>query len=162
MSMYELASEYLALLEYADSDDPEERQVFLDTLEGLKGEIGCKADNCANIITVLQSRVNAIDAEIERLERRKNATSNSIGNIKMAIRMAMEVMGTTKVQTDTHTFTIQKNGGKQPMEITGDVPDNYKRIIYEIDRERIRTDLEQGMVLPFAHLDERGTHLRIR
>ena len=48
------------------------------------------------------------------------------------------------------------------MEITGDVPDNYKRIVYEVDRERIRADLEQGAELPFAHLNERGTHLRIR
>ena len=42
------------------------------------------------------------------------------------------------------------------------VPDNYKRVVYETDLEKIRKELEDGKQLDFAHLEERGEHLRIK
>ena len=73
-----------------------------------------------------------------------------------------EKLNQRKITTDFHTFIVCKNGGKQPMEITGDVPDNYKRVVYETDTEKIRKELEAGATLPFAHLEECGEHLRIK
>ena len=67
-----------------------------------------------------------------------------------------------KVQTAHYTFAIQKNGGKLPLKIIGEVPANYKRVVYEDDKDKIRKELEGGKKLDFAVLEERGTHLRIK
>ena len=48
------------------------------------------------------------------------------------------------------------------MIIDGEVPDNFKRIIYEDDKELIRKHLEDGEVLNFAKLLPRGEHISIK
>lgn len=161
-TIYELTADYLKLMELGDSDDPEDQQAFLDTLEGLTGEIEMKADNYAVVITSFKNQAAAIDAEIKRLKQRKAAVDNSIDRMKDRIKEAMEAMGKAEIKTDLHTFKIQKSGGVQAMKITGEVPDNYTKIVYETDNAKIRADLEAGKTLPFAELLPRGTQLRIK
>ena len=161
-SLFQLEDQYILLSQLGDSDDPEDQQAFLDTLEGLTGEIEMKADSYAVVITQFKNQSEAIDAEIKRLRKRKEAVDNSVDRMKARIKEAMELMGKTEIKTDLHTFKIQKNGGKQAMEITGDVPDEFQRIVYETDTEKIRKALESGEELPFAELLPRGTQLRIR
>ena len=72
------------------------------------------------------------------------------------------ITGKTKFATNLFTFNIAKNGGKQPLTIDGDVPEEYQKIIKENDNEKIRADLESGKELPFAHLEPRGESLRIK
>ena len=52
MTLYELTSDYLTLLEMAEDPDID-IQAFDDTLEGLEGEIEAKADGYAKVITTL-------------------------------------------------------------------------------------------------------------
>lgn len=162
-TLYSLTAEYNALLELALSDDPDDEQTFLDTLEGLTGVIESKMDDYAVVMTHLSGHSDLIDKEIKRLQAMKQAIDNHQKRMKdHLLRVMTDTLHQTKIKTDLHTFTVCRNGGKQPMEITGEVPDNYKRIIYETDTEKIRADLENGVVLPFAHLNERGTHLMIK
>lgn len=162
-TLYSLSAEYNALLELACSDDPDDEQTFLDTLEGLTGVIESKMDDYAVVMTHLSGRSDLIDKEIKRLQVMKQTIDNHQKRMKEhLLRVMTDTLHETKIKTDLHTFTVCKNGGKQPMEITGEVPDNYKRIVYETDTEKIRADLENGVELPFAHLNERGTHLMIK
>ena len=161
-TLYALTSDYLKLMDLGDSDDPVDQQAFLDTLEGLTGEIETKADNYAVIIDSFKNQSAAIDAEIKRLKKRKDAVDNSIDRMKDRIKEAMEAMDKLEIRTDLHTFKIQKNGGKQAMMITADVPDAYTKTIIEPDNDKIRAALESGEELPFAELLPRGTQLRIR
>ena len=45
-SLYQLTNEYQALLDFGSSCDPEDHQAFLDTLEGLTGEVAEKTSLC--------------------------------------------------------------------------------------------------------------------
>jgi hypothetical protein len=45
---------------------------------------------------------------------------------------------------------------------TEDVPDEYMKVVFEPDTDKIRKDLEEGKTLPFARLEERGVHLNVR
>lgn len=162
-TLYSLSDEYEQLMELAISTDPSDEQAFADTLEGLTAVINTKMDDYAVVMTHLKGRSDMIQAEIERLQAMKQAIDNHEKRMKATMLHVMtEKLGQRKIQTDFHTFTVCKNGGKQPMEITDDVPDNYKRIVYETDLEKIRKDLEDGKELSFAHLNERGEHLRIK
>ena len=48
-TLYELTADWLALMEMAEDPDIEE-DVFMDTLEGIEGEIEIKADGYAKVI----------------------------------------------------------------------------------------------------------------
>ena len=157
MTLYDITGEYLQLLEYADDE-----QLFLDTLESITGELEVKADGYGVVISEIEAKVEQFKKEIQRLTDRKTAMENAIKNMKDRLKGAMELMETNEIKTEHYTFKIQKNGGAQPIKITGEVPANYKRVIYEDDKDKIRKDLEEGKELDFAKLLERGTHLRIR
>lgn len=86
---------------------------------------------------------------------------NNVKRMKQALLEAMQLMNAPEIQGQHFKLKICNNGGKQPMKITGEVPNNYKRVVYEDDNEKIRRELEEGKKLEFAHLEERGQHLRI-
>lgn len=162
-SLYALSAQMSELKDLALSADPEDEQAFIDTLEGLTGVIESKMDDYAVVMTHLSGYSDLIDKEIKRLQAMKQTIDNHQKRMKdHLLRVMTDTLHETKIKTDLHTFTVCRNGGKQPMEITGEVPDNYKRVVLETDTEKIRADLENGIVLPFAHLNERGTHLMIK
>lgn len=161
-TLYQLTTEYQNLLDFASSDDPDDIKCFLDTLEGLDFEVGLKADQYAAVIRRLEGQVGVVDAEIQRLKSLSTVLDNNIKRIKSRLKTAMEAMGKTEIKTDLNTFKIVNNGGKLPLKITGDVPDKYQKMIYEVDNDKIRADLDAGKELPFAHYEDRGTHLRIK
>lgn len=161
-SLYELTTEYQALMDLGDSADPEDQQAFLDTLEGLDFEVGLKADSYAAVITLLNGRADVVDAEIKRLTAIKKAITDNVKRMKDTLHFAMEQMNKAEIKTDLHTFKIVKNGGVLPLIKDGDVPQEYMVVTYTPDDKRIREALEAGEELGFAHLGERGTHLRIK
>lgn len=160
-SLYSLTAEFQTLLEYADSIEPEDEQVFLDTMEGLLGNIEAKVDSYAAVMSQMEAHENMLEAEIDRLEAKRQAINNNRKRMKDAVYAAMVAMDKQKITTDLHTFSIRKAGGKQKMVITGEVPDSFQKVVYEADKERIRSALENGEALDFAHLEERGEYLRI-
>ena len=161
-TMYELTTEFQALLMLGDSDDPEEQKAFMDTLEGLVGEIEIKADSYAVVIDELKAHQAKVNAEIKRLQGMETAIDNSITRMKARIKETMELMGKTEIKTDLHTFKIQPNGGLQKLTITGDVPDKFTKVTVAPDNDKIRKAIADGEQIDFAHLEERGTQLRIR
>ena len=161
-SLRELTNDMYALLEYADSTDPDDQQVFQDTLDGLVAVIEKKADQYCCVLDQIKANIAAHDLEIKRLTARKKAMEANVGRMKDALLAAMVAMDEKKLKTDLYTITRCANGGKQKMTIDGEVPDNYIRTVYETDVDKIRADLEDGAELPFAHLEPRGEHIMIK
>lgn len=160
-SLYDLKNDYLTLMEYADSTDPDDEQVFLDTLEGLMGAVETKADSYAAVISHMEAHEDLLQKEIDRLTAKKTAITNNKKRMKDSLQSAMIAMDQKTIKTDLHTFRVQKNGGKQPLDIFGEVPDKFQKVIYEPDKDLIRKALENGEKLKFAVLKERGEHLVI-
>ena len=161
-TLYSLTDDLRQLIDLAPSIDPEDAQCFLDTLEGVLGARDDKLDGYAAVIDTLKSQVELLDHEEVRIANRKHAVENRIKLMKQRMLESMQTTNQTKIQTDLHTFAIQKNGGKAPLTITGTVPDDYIKMEPKTDTEKIRTALENGEQLDWAHLKERGVHLAIR
>lgn len=157
-TLRELTGQYLALFELADDDD---EQAFLDTLEGLNFEIGLKADQYADIIAAFRDKANACAVESERLKRRADRLTRRIDAMKQRLLESMQLMDKKRIDTDYHSFSRRKAGGRQAVEITGDVPEQYCKITVTPDRTLIGDALAAGQELPFAHLRERGEYLKI-
>lgn len=160
-SLYDLTNDYLTLMEYADSTDPDDEQVFLDTLDGLMGAVEAKADSYAAVISHMEAHEDLLQKEIDRLTAKKTAITNNKKRMKDSLQAAMIAMDQKTIKTDLHTFRVQKNGGKQQLDIFGDVPDKFQKVVYEPDKDLIRKTLENGEELEFAVLKERGEHLVI-
>lgn len=162
-TLYEITGDYLRLLEMLEDEgnviDP---LVFADTLEGIKGEFEIKADGYARIIRELLAESKKYEAEMIRMKARMEVLDNRANMLKKHLYDSMKATGKTKFKTDLFSFSIQKNGGLQPMEIVPDVeiPDEYCR--KEPDNTKIREALKNGAELSFAVLKERGDHLVIR
>lgn len=160
-TLMELTGDYKLLLDGMEAAEPEEIQTFEDTLESVLAEIGDKADAYAVVIQEAKVTAEKFEAEAARLQARAKAVKNSIDRMKDRLKFAMETMNIKELKGKYHRLRIQKNGGALPLEITGEVPDTYKKIVYEDDKAKIREALKDGKELGFAHLGERGTHIKI-
>lgn len=161
-TLYNLYGEFQALYELAVAEDAETDQVFLDTLEALRGELEVKAGGYVHVIKTLEMEANECDNVLNAFKRKKETRVNSIKRMKEALIVAMDAAGVDSIPAGEYTLKIAKNGGLQPLKIDGEVPDNFKKIIYEDDKDMIRKALNDGEELGFAHLEERGRHLNIK
>ena len=159
-SLYDLKGEFLALYELAIND--EDPQAFLDTLEGLKGELEVKAGGYVHVIKQLTMEADECDKLIDAFTAKKSARMNNVKRMKEALIDAMDAAGIDSLKAGEFNLKISKNGGLQPMKITGDVPDSFTKVIVEPDNKKIRDALANGEALEFAHLEERGRHLNIK
>lgn len=159
-SLYDLTGEFKALYELAIND--EDPQAFLDTLEGLKGELEVKAGGYVHVIKQLMMEADECDKLIDAFTAKKSARMNNVKRMKDALMAAMDAAGIDSLKAGEFNLKISKNGGLQPMKITGDVPDNFTKVIVEPDSKKIRDALANGEALEFAHLEERGRHLNIK
>ena len=164
MTLYELTNDYINLLALAEDPDTDP-EVLADTLEGLDGQLEDKADNYAKVIRQIESDVNGLKAEIERLQARKTAAQNNIDRMKANLEQMMIATDKTKFKTELFSFGIQKNPAKVVMDeqYIENVPEEYlKYKDPEIDRKKIAEDLKAGKDLEgIAHL-EQSESLRIR
>lgn len=159
-SLYDLKGEFLALYELAIND--EDPQAFLDTLEGLKGELAVKAGGYVHVIKQLTMEADECDKLIDAFTAKKSARMNNVKRMKEALIDAMDAAGIDSLKAGEFNLKISKNGGLQPMKITGEVPDSFTKVIVEPDTKKIRDALANGEALEFAHLEERGRHLNIK
>jgi len=160
-TLYSLTQDYKDLLDLAGSAEPEEIETFNDTLEAVLGQIEVKADGYAAVMSEIEGRADIVAKEINRLKAIEDRLVATHKRMKDRLKSAMEELHTNEIKTDLHRFKLVKNGGKLPLIIDGGVPDNFKRVEYVDDNEKIRKALESGEALTFAHLGDRGTHLKI-
>jgi len=160
LTLYDLKGEFYELYQLATSEDDE--QAFLDTLEALRGELEIKAAGYVHIIKQLEMEANECDKVIDDFEAKKAQRMKAAKRMKEALISAMDVAGVDNIPAGDYSLKIAKNGGLEPLKITGDVPDNFLKVIYEPDSKKIREALKEGEQLDFAHLEERGRHLNIK
>lgn len=163
-TIYELTENYKTVEEML-CDEEMDTQTILDTLEAIDGEIEEKADNYAKIMRNLRAEADALKAEEERLYKRRKSREEREKLLKNTLQANLEFIGKTKFKTALFTFSVAANGGKQPLTITdnlGDIPGKY--LIPQppkVDTDAVRELLETKEV-DWAHLEPRGTSLRIR
>ena len=161
MTLYELTEEYKELLDMLMDPDVDP-QVVADTLEGVEGDIEHKAEGYGAVMCELNAKRAQIKKEVERLDAWADVLSNNINRMNNALISAMDAVGKKKIETDHFRFSIVGNGGKRPMRLTGEVPEEYMWMKPEIDTAKIRRDLEDGKELSFAYLADRGRRLSVR
>lgn len=159
-TLFEITNEFQSLYELATEDgDP---VVLADTIEALMPELENKAAGYVAVIQQLDMEASKADEIAKAFKAKADARKNSIKAMKNALLMALDRINATEIAAGQFTIKAVKNGGKKPLKITGDVPQDMMKVIFEPDTERIREFLECGTELEYAHLEERGKHISIK
>ena len=159
MRLYEISKALNAFIDaYEQGEIPAE--AYKDTLQGIEIEFEEKAEQIAKIVRNFETDNMGLQSEIDRLQAMATSNSSQIKYLKNYLFEQMKAVGKDKFATALFKFSICKNGGELPMEIIGEVPDQYKKLVE--DNTKIRTALKNGEALEFAVLGERGEHLRIK
>ena len=165
-SLYNLTTDYQQLLNLL-YDGEVDQQTVMDTLDALEDAIEDKADGYAVIIKTIDADVDAIEAEIKRLQARKQALDNRKEWLKSNLEDTMRALGKTKFKTALFSYGIQKNGGKRALVLhcpINELPPELQKVTIEANNEAIRNLLiQQGAEdNQYAHLAPQGEHLSIR
>lgn len=166
-SLYELTNEMVEFLALAEDPDIDP-VAFADTLEGLQFELEKKAEGYCKVLRQMESDIEAIKAEEDRLKRNRSAIENNVKRMKEALKDAMVKTGhddKNGLKAGLFQLNVAKNGGQRPLVIDGDVPEQFIKVKYENDNERIRAflnSLDNNDACAWAHLGEAGTHLAIK
>ena len=164
MKLYELTEQWndvYSLMEDGETDE----QVIQDTLEGIEGEIEDKADNYAKIIRNLQADAEALKAEEDRLNRRRKSVESHIQWLKDNLQANLEFIGKIKFRTNLFSFSVSKNGGKQPLAITENLDEIPGKFLIpqppKVNNDAVR-ELLKDKEVEWARLEPYGKHLNIR
>lgn len=141
-----------------------DKDIIMDTLEALQGDFEYKIEGCACVYDQLKAQAEMAQKKANAWDEISKALENNVIRLNNYMKLCMENAGLKEITTDMHRIKIVKNGGKLPLSIDeGCVPEEYtKTEVKQVpDKDKIRKVLESGECLTFAHLEDRGTHLKI-
>lgn len=170
-ALYEMTAEIKCLLEMLESIDQEDQAdqadteaAIRDTLEGIEMEFGDKAEAIVKLSKSMQGNIDAIDAELKRLQGRKKVISNRKEALIDYLKTQMRSSELKKVETSL--FTVSLVRGADRVEVLDDnaLPDDFLRVKTEIspDKIAIAKALKGGQDVPGARLVEGEPSLRIK
>lgn len=166
-SLFNLTTEYMEVADKLSDPDFDQESVEL-MLNEIKADIEAKAENYAKLVRYLESMLKALETELSFFNKKKDALKNNIKRLKDAVRDALILTGhddKTGLMAGNYKLKVEGNGGKRPVLITGEVPQEFTRVTVEVDTERVRAFLESlddDDTCAWAKLEERGKHLAIR
>ena len=162
--LYEISEQYAELAALADSDDENMKEAVATTLECIEGDFNDKAQALVTVVHNMDSDVEAIDAEIKRLQARKTAIKNRQDSMRDYLRENMERTGIKKISCPL--FTINCVAGREIAVINDEsvIPDEYMAVKTEIrpDKSAIAKALKAGAEIPGVSLDRAKSSIRIK
>lgn len=165
-TLYELTNEYRTLYDMAEDPDMEEQfDMWLDTMEGLEGELAAKLEGYTMVMKSLEADAAGIKKEEERLYSRRQTITHRIERMKQRMQDAMNAVGQKNMKSNLFSFTIQKNPASVVIDNEAEIPRGY----YipqpdKLDKAALKdflSGLGEGETVPYAHLAQTES-LRIR
>ncbi len=160
MNLYELTAVYQRL-----QNELENGEDVAGILEVIGDELETKADNYARVIQNLKAQADAFKAEEQRLADKRKKCEAGVERLKENLFAAMKATGKEKFKTELFSFSIQKNGGAEPVIVdveTEKLPDDLVQITEKPDLKAIAAYIKDTGDLSYAHFGERGESLRIK
>lgn len=135
-----------------------------DTLDGMVGEFNDKAVNVAHFKQNLNASIDAIDAEIERLNNKKKALKNHDQRMVDYLRDNMEAAGIKKIECPLFTITLRAGQKKAVILDESKLPDDYVSVKTTVkpDSRAILKDLKDGADIPGAILEDGKSSVLIK
>lgn len=152
-TLYELTGERLALQAKLESLNLDE-ETIADTLEGESLEISKKIEAYGFVIRNRRSLVEAMDAEIERMQARRDAEDKRIKATEKWLLDSMVACGITKIECPAFTVATQANPASVNVVDESAIPPEYicipepKPPVPAPDKRAILAALKSGKDVP--------------
>lgn len=162
-NLFNIVGEFNELYEMATSEEEQAEQVFIDTLESLKGELTEKAAGYVAVMNRLDMEMKKAEEIEKRYKAIKESRKNAIQRMKDACLWACDNLGVTEIDAGDMKIKVKNNGGQLPLIIDKPefVPENLTKITIEPDNAKIREYLKDNEC-DFAHIGERGRHIEVK
>lgn len=130
-------------------------------------QIKDKIDGYCYVIDELTRLAKGRREDAARIEGMARTDENNVKRLKARLKFFLEAQKLQKFETPHWKLGIQQNGGKQAITHLKPVeewPEEYvlTETVKKPNTEKLMAALEAGEKLPFARLEPRGEHLRIR
>jgi hypothetical protein len=161
-NLFDIVGEFNELYEMATSEEEQAEQVFIDTLDSLKGELTEKAAGYVSVMNRLDMEMKKAEEIEKRYKAIKESRKNAIQRMKDACMWACENLNVTEIDAGDMTIKVKNNGGQLPIIIEGEVPQNLCKVTIEPDKALIREYLKDHPECEFARIGERGKHIEVK
>lgn len=143
MKLYELAQDYMELVELEGQVDEEHLELIK---QAVMEEIENKSGNIIKIIKSIESDVKSIDEEIKRLNALKKAKNNTINSIKEYTKQHLININAKKIQTPFGNITVRNNAPSLNIIDENLIPNEFKelKVEYTINKNDIKDLLKDG------------------
>lgn len=173
-TLYELSQDLLALEalltetggEITDDDAGAALERWFDELGERRD---AKIDGYCALIREFEARAEARELEAKRLMALAGSDGNNAKRLKARLKAFFEAQGIKKLETARFRLSVQGNGGALPLIVPeawerepASAPEGFQRRVIQLDKEAIKTAIQNDDETHGAHLGERGTHLRIK
>lgn len=160
MKLHDITGQFKELYEIEDLPP----DVVADTLEAITGEFEDKAKSIVAVSTNLSSDVAAIDAEIKRLNDRKQVLLNRDKSLREYLKNNMQASGITNIKCPLFSITLAKGRDIVVIHNETELPDQYMKpkVTISPDKKQILADLKEGIDVPGAHIEKSQESIRIK
>ena len=123
-----------------------------------QNELQEKSINYAYAIKSIESDIDAIDAEIKRLQALKSSRTNAIDRMKSAVLDALTIYGIEKVTSPTLNLSVRLN--PEAVEIVNEyqIPQEFfkEKVTISIDKTAIKEAIKSGQEVPGAVINRKS------
>lgn len=170
-TLFNLSDEILKLEADLERDDltDEQRVGLVDAWLEAQGDVVIKLDNYAAYIKQLEAQSAAREEEAHRLSLHAAADQHRANSLRARLKLYLETHGHTRFETVRFKLAVQMNGGKVPIIFPPEwetdpasAPEVFQRREIRLDKNAVRTAIENNDEAYGARIGERQTSIRIR
>lgn len=163
-SLYDLTGQFKELAVLMDGADEDLAIAVRDTLGAIEAEFNDKALAVSRVILNMDGDMEAVDAEIARLEERKRILSNRKGQIIDYLRENMEAAQITKISCPLFTITLTKGRNSVVVDDEKLLPDDLVsvKVTTTPNKKAIADQLKAGKEIKGARLERGKSSVHIK
>jgi hypothetical protein len=159
-SLYELAANYMAALEFlTDPENEIDQQTLIDTMEAIDATIDDKLINIGKFVLSLENQAEGIKAAEKRMEARRKALENKAEWLRDYMKRSMESTGKTKLSAPDIALSL---ANKPPSVVIDDesmIPPEF----FEPQPPKLsKAAIKKAGGCPGAHIESTGYRVSIK
>ena len=157
--LYDISERIEAL--QAVLDEADDKSIEPDIKNALAGiyesDVPAAIEDGISYIKNQEAQVDAISAEIKRLQDLKKSRENRLARVRKGYTDFLIAVEKKKIETPKGTMTVAAPTFSTVIDSIDDLPDDYKRttIKVEADKTAIKQAIQGGHTVKGAHLEEK-------
>jgi len=153
MNLYEITQQQQELNNLLEESYGELTPELEQALELNLDNFSAKAEGYVKAIKNYKAESDAIAEEIKRLQEKKKVCENAVNRMKTALSTSMDIFGMNKVQAGLFKISLTTSKAVNIIDENA-IPENYKRVKYEVSKTDIKKAIESGETIEGAEIVE--------